>query len=236
MSDEDFDIDSLAAYLHLMPARVARLAERDKLPGRRISGQWRFSRADIHHWLEERIGSSDAEQLQELEGVLDRALDIDEPARSIASLLPAEAIAIPLEARSRGKVITAMTELAARTGWLWDPEKLAEAVKAREDMHPTALDNGVALLHPRRPMASILGEGFLALGITPGGIPFGGSRGVLTDVFFLMLSMDDDWHLRVLARLSRLIGSEGFLDELRSCASAAQVHETIGRYEAELIS
>ena len=29
-------------------------------------------------------------------------------------------------------------------------------------------------------------EGLLALGITASGIPFGGSRGILTDVFFLI--------------------------------------------------
>ena len=50
-------------------------------------------------------------------------------------------------------------------------------------MHSTALDNGVALLHPRRPMPAILAEAVLALGITPGGIPFG-SGGSLTDIFF----------------------------------------------------
>jgi len=42
-------------------------------------------------------------------------------------------------------------------------------------------DIGVALLHPRRPQASILGEAVLALGITGQGIPFGGTSG-LTDL------------------------------------------------------
>ena len=55
MSDDDFDIESLAAYLHLATTQVAKLADRGKLPGRRIGGTWRFSRAEVHHWLEERI-------------------------------------------------------------------------------------------------------------------------------------------------------------------------------------
>jgi futalosine hydrolase len=38
------------------------------------------------------------------------------------------------------------------------PAVMAEAVAAREDLHPTALENGVALLHPRRPQTSILAE------------------------------------------------------------------------------
>jgi deoxyxylulose-5-phosphate synthase len=59
-------------------------------------------------------------------------------------LLPLEAIAVPLNARTRNSVIDSMVELAAQTGWLWDPKAMAEAVHAREDMHPTALENGVA--------------------------------------------------------------------------------------------
>ena len=63
MAQEDFDIDRLAAYLHMMPAAVVKLAERGKLPGRRVGGEWRFSAAEIHHWLEDRIGLSDDDAL-----------------------------------------------------------------------------------------------------------------------------------------------------------------------------
>jgi len=152
---------------------VSKLAERGKLPGRRIAGQWRFSQAEIHHWLEDRIGVSAEEELVRVEGMLQAAAGpaAGEPI-PIAAMLPLEAIEIPLAARTRNSVINTMVEVAARTGWLWDPQKMAEAVRGREDMHPTALENGVALLHPRRPMPSILGQAFLALGRTEKGIPF----------------------------------------------------------------
>ena len=127
-----------------------------------------------------------------------------------------------------------MVELAAGTGLLWDPEKMAEAVTAREEMQPTALDNGVALLHPRRPLPTILAEPLLALGVTAGGIPFGGSRGTLTDIFFLICSVEDRQHLRTLARLTRLISDDALLDELRSAADAAAICQRINQYEAEL--
>ena len=170
MADEDFDVDRLAAYLHLMPAAVVKLAERGKLPGRRVGGTWRFSAAEIHHWMEDRIGLSGDEELLHVEGALDRVHG-QEPSDevSIAALLRAEAVAVPLAARTRTSVITQMAQLAVNTHLLWDAEAMADAVRAREEMHSTALDNGVALLHPRRPMGSILAEAILALGITPGG-------------------------------------------------------------------
>jgi len=235
MADEDFGIESLAAYLHLDAAQVLRLAERDKLPGRRVGGQWRFSPAEVHHWLEQRIGLSSDDELVQMEGVLRSAGGTaQEPAISIAQMLPLEAIAIPLPARTRGSVITSMVDVAARTGWLWDPAKMAEAVRAREDMLPTALENGVALLHPRRPLASILGQAFVALGRTARGIPFGAPRGMLTDLFFLICSLDDQGHLRVLARLSRLIGDPTLLEDLRHAPDAAAAHAAIAQREARL--
>ena len=237
MPEEDFDIESLAKYLHIDAPQVAKMADRGKLPGRRIGGQWRFSPAEIHHWLEDRIGASDEDELIEVEGALQRAGNRGMQPNgeiSISRLLPLNAIAIPLEARTRNSVITAMTELAAGTGLLWDPEKLAEAVRARETLHPTALDNGVALLHPRRPMPTILAEACLALGRTHTGIPFGGSRGTLTDIYFLICSTNDRDHLRTLARLSRLIGDPKVLADLRGAGDAPAAHDILASAEARL--
>jgi PTS system nitrogen regulatory IIA component len=234
MAQDDFDIDRLAAYLHMMPAAITKLAERGKLPGRRVGGEWRFSAPEIHHWLEDRIGLSDDEALVQMEGALDRAAGTaadDEV--SIADLLKPEAIETPLDARTRGSVIVQMTELAARTHLLWEPEKVADAVRAREEMHSTALDNGVALLHPRRPMPAVLAEAVLALGITPGGIPFG-SSGSLTDIFFLICSTSDHEHLRILARLSRVINDQDFLAAMRAAGDAASLHQLVREREATI--
>jgi PTS system nitrogen regulatory IIA component len=107
-------------------------------------------------------------------------------------------------------------------------------VKAREDLHPTALESGVALMHPRRPMASILGEAFLAFGRTENGIPFGGSHGELTDMFFLIASIDDRGHLQTLARLSRLLADPQLLAALREAPDSTAVHQAIENAEAKL--
>jgi PTS system nitrogen regulatory IIA component len=234
MASQDFDVAELAAFLHLTPQQVTRLAERDRLPGRKVAGDWRFSRSEIHHWFEDRIGLSDEEQLVEVESVLQRnapAHHQDEV--SIADLLPVQAIAVPLHARTRDSVIRAMVDLAAGTGLLWEPDTMADAVRRREEMHPTALDIGVALMHPRRPMTKILGQAFLALGVTQSGIPFG--AGVpMSDVFWLICSTDDRRHLQILARLSRVLTAPGFLGALHRAADAKAVHELIVETEREL--
>ncbi|MEZ6074963.1 MAG: PTS sugar transporter subunit IIA [Pirellulaceae bacterium] len=234
MAAKDLDVEQLAVYLHLTPPQVRRLADREQLPGRRIGGQWRFSEAEVHTWLEDRIGASNLEELAQMQPMVDRWSDANSDSVELSGLLHAAAIAIPLKARTRGSVIRTICKLAEATGLLWDATKMSEAVLAREDLHPTALDNGVALLHPRRPQSSILAEPLLALGVTSQPLPFGNQSGHLTDVFFLICSTDDRVHLQVLAKISRLLSGTNFLNELRSCTSAKEAHELVVRFESEL--
>jgi len=235
MPHRDFDLAGLARYLHLSPEQVLRLAERGKIPGRKVAGQWRFPRAEVHHWLEEKIGAAeDDAQLSQLETVVSQptAGPSETTFSSLTDLMPPEAIAIPLQARTRNSVVSQMVELAAHTGLLWDKQTMTEAVLAREAMYPTALENGVALLHPRRPMRSILAQPILCLGITTSGIPFGGP--CLTDIFFLICSVDDPGHLRVLTRLSRVIAQPDVLQALRTAPDAETARQVIRQAEAQL--
>lgn len=235
MSEEDFDVMSLAAYLHLTPDQIRKMADRDRLPGRRVGGKWRFSRAEIHQWFEERIGLSDELELTKVEKVLDRHSEkIPDDDFHIPDLLSEGNIYIPFLARTKRSVIQKICELTAQTGKLWEPAKMAEALQSREELHPTALGNGVALLHPRRPLPSIMGDPFLALGVTSSGIPFGGPRGCLTDIFFLIGSTSESVHLRVLARLSRLIQQPELLDNIRSAESPTMAWQFVSEFDDNL--
>lgn len=227
---EDLDIARLAEYLHLTPDQVTKMAVRGKVPGRRVGGQWRFSEAEIHHWLEERIGLSDPEELEKVEKVLDRAAEktdgTDAGTESLSQLCSLRTIQVPLKSRTRGSVIRTMCSLAAESGFLWDAAAMTDAVMQREKLHPTALDCGVALLHPRRPQTSILSDSVVALGIAPTGLPFS-DRGQLTDVFFLICSYNDAAHLRILAKLSRFVSQPEFLEKLRESVDAKEAWQVI---------
>lgn len=229
---EDLDVAKLAEYLHLTPDQVSKMAMRGRLPARRVGGQWRFSEAEIHHWLEERIGLSDELELEKVQRVLDRVAEGPAEDRAIHELCTPETIAVPLNARTRGSVIRTMSQLAAQSGLMWDPTTMAEAVQAREQMHPTALDNGVALLHPRRPQTSILADSVIALAVCPASIPFS-DAGHMTDLFFLICSYDDQSHLRILAKLSRLITQADFLSRLRECESPKEAWLCLRETETE---
>lgn len=228
------DLSQLAQYLHLTPAQIKKMVDRGDLPARKVGGSLRFSEAEVHHWLEEKIGLGDSEELDHVRRVLDAK---EEPRqhepRPLSELCPIELIANPLSARTRSSVIRSMCDLAAKTGMLWDAKAMCEAVTNREQLHPTALDCGIALMHPRRPQTSLLADSVVALGVCPSPIPFSDS-GQLTDVFFLLCSYDDSDHLRILAKLSRLITDSEWLDGLRAADSPGDTWAILDEAEREL--
>jgi PTS system nitrogen regulatory IIA component len=232
MSGKDFDLEQLAAYLHFTPDQIQKLIKRGELPGRKVQGQWRFSESEIHHWLENRIGMSSPEELEEVERWFERSAPDEESPIVLADLLSVDAIAIPLESRTSNAVIRDMCHLAANTGKLWDESAMAQAVQAREQLLSTALENGVALLHPRRPQPNLLAESFLALGIASSPLPFGNRSGRLTDLFFLIGAENDRIHLRIQARLSRLISDPDLLEQLRHAESPWDAHQVIQQAES----
>jgi PTS system nitrogen regulatory IIA component len=226
----------LSRYLHLPEEQVRKLVDRGFIPSRRVNGELLISRDEVHRWLERRIGVSDELELVRVERALAGSVPAGEVEESVvvSRLFPMGSVLIPLEARTRDSAIRSMVRLAVGTGLLWDEAAMIEAVKEREELHSTALDNGVALLHPRRPMGGILGDTFLSLGILGNGIQFGGGR--LTDIFFLICSMGDRVHLRILARLSRILSVSNFLSDLRLVRSEQEVRDLICAVEETIAS
>jgi len=229
---DDLDVPKLAEYLHVTPDQVTKMAVRGNIPARKVGGQWRFSEAEIHHWLEERIGVSEGAALEQVQRVLDRAAG-DTIDRKIHEMCSIETVAVPLNARTRSSVIRSMCDLATKSGLMWDAATMAEAVRSREQMHPTALDCGVALLHPRRPQTSILADSVIALAVCPAALPFS-DRGQLTDIFFLICSYDDATHLRILAKLSRMIADDEMLEGLRAATTPAEAWNVLQATEARV--
>lgn len=229
---EILDIEQVAAYLSRDVREVGKLASRGVLPGRRVNGEWRFTRAEITHWLESRLHECSEQELEALETA--HAVEVDEPL--LANLLSEPLVAVPLGAATRSSVLRELVKLAENAWQVYDPDAILAAISQREEMDSTALPCGLAIPHSSRPLPdNVLGEPLLAFGKTSRGIPFGGPRGGLTDLFFLVLSKDDRTHLRVLARLARLILREGFVEQLRSAETPLDAYERILLAEQELL-
>lgn len=229
---EMMTLDQLASFLHRDVREVSKLANRGKLPGQKVGGEWRFSRTEISHWLESQLPSYSDQELTVLETGGQRK---SQDESLLSSLLAPESVAVPLRANSHSSVLRGLVGLMDETYQVYDSAAIFEAATRREAISSTALPCGVALPHPHRPLPNAIGDSMLAYGRTTRGIPFGEERGVLTDIFFFVCCQEEDTHVKVMARLVRLLLRPDFVDSLREAATAADTLSVIREAESQLV-
>jgi PTS system nitrogen regulatory IIA component len=140
-----------------------------------------------------------------------------------------------LPGRSKAAVLRAMTAVAERTGYLYDPDDLLDSLRQREELCSTGVDGGAALLHPRHHDPYTFEDSFVCIGRTLAAVPFGAPDGGKTDVFFLVCCQDDRLHLHVLARLCLLCRNAPFLQGLRSAASGQEMFAVLQEAESAVL-
>jgi PTS system nitrogen regulatory IIA component len=229
MGSESMDLEAAAALVGRDSREVAKLASRGYLPGRRVGDAWRFSRTEVTQWVEQQMHAYTEQELSSLEG--NGAADM-----LLGNHLSPDCVAVPLRGRTKQSVLRELVNVAERSWQVYDAGALLAALEQREALGPTALANGVALPHPHRPLPQAVGDHVLVYGRTLSGIPFGGPGGALSDLFFLVACTDERSHLKVLARLSRLLLWPGFTDQLRTLDDPAESYALITMIERELVT
>ena len=234
MENEVMDLRQLAAYLERDVREVGKLADRGRLPGKKVGGEWRFSASEVNYWIETQLPELTESELAAIEQRGNYLTPDVEPL--VYSLMSERTVAVPLRASTKASVLRELVSLAEGSWQVYDSDALLDAIVKREELLSTALAGGVAIPHPHRPLSpKAQGDAIVASARTGSGIPFGAPDGGLTDVFFLVSCRGADMHLRVLARLSRMMLRPGFLDDLRSTETAAETLQIIDRAERELL-
>lgn len=197
-------LEELARHIGMDARTVRKLADKGRLPGQMIGGEWRFNRAQMLDWLQREMHTLDEMHLRNLE----RAMREQDSDRVIGACLPLEGIEMNLAAKSRASVLRELVRLAERTGLVYDAPALVESLEEREALAPTALPRGLAFPHPRRPLPYATAEPLVCLARIVGGIPFGAPDGRLTDLFVLVCANDERQHLGILARLAMMFSTD----------------------------
>ncbi|UCE59937.1 MAG: PTS sugar transporter subunit IIA [Phycisphaerales bacterium] len=210
MPYRSMSLEEFAKHVSMDMRDVRRLADRGKLPGQKLAGQWRFNRARVTEWLQQEMHTLDEPRLVALEKAMGVAT-AEEPSRSdlrLTDMIGLEGIDLSLPAKTKNSVLRELVRLAGRTGLVYDDAGLLDALEQRESLCSTALPKGVAIPHPRQPMPYVSAEPFVCVSCIPSGIGFGAPDGGLTRLFFLVCCHTDRFHLRVLARLMRILDNE----------------------------
>jgi len=207
----------VADYLKLSEKTVSRMAQEGRIPAQKLARQWRFQRDSIDSWMAARDATpADEQQLPpEATGL--------PPALTVANAIAPARINLGLSSPNKDGVLRELCALVI------DPreerlfETLLQALKAREDLCPTCVTEGVAIPHARNALVGLVDSPVLAYGRHNRGVDFGALDGKPVYHFFLLCAPNVRQHLRLLSRLSRLVSNT----EFRAGLMAAQTPDNV---------
>jgi PTS system nitrogen regulatory IIA component len=229
-------IQEVARMLGADVRRVERMAQRGEIPCQKVGGQFRFNRAQITEWLQRTVGGMSDEHLAGFDAGMTAQRQTPQDEVIITSLLRLEAVTTHLGSRTKDSTLRELAALADKTGLVLNSQELVEAILHREELHSTAMEGGIAIPHPRRPLPYAIAEPILVVAKTTQGIVFGASDGRLTNLFFLTASQDDRHHLHILARLCRMLYDEDFVARLQEAETPQEMIELMKARELEVLS
>ena len=109
--------------------------------------------------------------------------------------------------------------------------ELREMLVEREKLGTTAMGDGIAIPHAR---IESLDRVLAVFGLSRAGVDFDSLDGKPTHLFFLLVApgREGSAHLLLLARLSRLLGTEAFRSRLRNVQSTDELFRAIEEEES----
>ena len=224
MSREVLNLSQAAEHVHLDANELRHVAQRGEIEALKRNDEWFFEHRALDEWAQRNLLSSTPRELKEQHRVMmDEERRANQDAWSLADLFTPEGIELNVPAKAKAGILRDMTDLAERTGRLYDEDGLFKELVAREDAASTAIGAGIALLHPRFHDPYLFEESFIAYGRSIRPVFFGAPDGAATRHFFLICSTDHEAHLHILARLAMLAHGTDLVERLDAAETSEEV-------------
>ncbi len=219
--DEIITIREVAKYLKMNERSIYKLAHQGLIPTVKIASQWRFRKDLIDAWLESQMGIAAINSLSN-----GNADDV-----SIRTLLKPEAITTSLAGQRKDEVLEELCDLMVKAHSIKDRERFLREVLNREKLCTTAIQKGVAVPHPRRNGQHFVNSPAVAYGCSKKGVDFDSLDGEPTHLFFMLCAPKDHLHLKIMAKINKLLGDADVREELIAATSAENVINIMKREE-----
>jgi len=230
-------VQQVSEYLHLSTTDIKHLVKRDEIPSEKRGDQVIFVRSKVDAWASQRIlgmGSRHLDDYHRLSSA--KVHDLSRRRALMPELTRVEWMDPALKSKTKASVLRDMVALAIFTELVYDEAALLVSIEEREKLCPTAIGDGIALLHPRHHDPYMFADSFVVLGRTIQPIYAGAHDGKPTDLFFLICCQDDSIHLHTLARICAMCQTPGLLPALRKAEDAAGMFDAVAATENEVIS
>lgn len=144
----------------------------------------------------------------------------------ITEFLVTEAIIPSLRSTDKESVVKEMVEALVKAGSVKNAAHAVEVLLEREKLGSTGIGQNIAVPHAKSEEVKNLA---LGVGISEKGVDFEALDGDPVNIIFMVIAPIDatGLHLKVLARIARLLKDKVFRNSLRSCKTAEKILETI---------
>jgi len=150
----------------------------------------------------------------------------------ILDILDKECIIAELRSRTKREVLDELTGALLNFKANLDKEALVEILLERERLGSTGIGDGIAIPHGK---VQDLDELVLSFGRSTQGIEFDSMDGRPTHLFFLLIAPENSAgiHLRALAKISRLLKSSHFRQNLLEAGTEEELFQVIQEEDKE---
>ena len=148
----------------------------------------------------------------------------------LSSYLVAELIKLNVALSSKEEILLFISELLYKHGFVKDREKTYEELMKREKIQSTGIGKGVAVPHLLSPLQKPV-IGFISLRVA---VDFEALDGKPVDLIFFSAASDSSVHLRMLARLARMIKETKLVERLRKAKSEEEALKIFHQEELRL--
>jgi excisionase family DNA binding protein len=214
MENELMNLRDVARHLQLNEKTVSQMAQEGRLPAQKVARGWRFSRTAVDEWQSRRPNI-----VQQLPT---EATGLPEPL-TIAGSMDVGRMNLKLRGTDKDAVLHELVSLVIEPTQKRQADFFFQALKAREDLCSTCVNEGVAIPHARNALIGLVDKPLLAYGRHTPGIDFGAMDGKPVQHFFLLCAPSVREHLKLLARLTRVLHGVGFREKLAASQSADDV-------------
>lgn len=236
MAREVFTLKQASEHVHVEANELRHVAQRGEIACIRRGDEWFFEHRALDEWAQRFLLSSSVKALRVQYRAMDDARHrAHDDEISLADLLPPDGIDLFLPAKAKAGLLRDMTDLAARTGKVYDEDALFKELVAREEIASTAIGSSLALLHPRFHDPYLFEETFVAYGRSVRPVFFGAPDAQGTRHFFLICSVNHEQHLHILARLALLSHGTDLVSRLEEASEADEVRTIVRACEGEFV-
>ena len=146
--------------------------------------------------------------------------------KNIADYIKVDTINLNLESKNKNAVIKELYNNLKDTGLIKNEEQGLSDIFAREEMGSTGIGKNIALPHAK---TNAVDELIVTFGISKNGVSYNSMDDEDVNIFFMFLCPENKTqeYLKVLARISRLIRDEKFIDRLLKANSNKEIIEII---------